>query len=149
MKINGTQVLAEDTVLKSSTSDDISAELRTRPDSIREIRDAINLQTSVTGVAAYVDPDGNLILGNQTGKNIDISGISAANVLGVTSKEYFGELELTRLVDQVRVFASEMEFTEGLTINNVVVGSEGSFSDIDDVKAVSYTHLTLPTKRIV
>ena len=134
LKINGTQVLAEDTVLKSSTDDDVAAELRTRPDSIREIRDAINLQTSITGVAAYMDTDGNLVLGNQTGKNIDIAGVSAANILGITAKEYFGELELTRLVDQARVFASEMDFTEGLTLNNVIVGTEGSFSDIDDVK---------------
>jgi hypothetical protein len=134
LKINGTQILAEDIVLKSSTDDDVAAELRTRPDSIREIRDAVNLQTSITGVAAYMDPDGNLVLGNQTGKNIDISGVSAANILGITAKEYFGELELTRLVDQVRVFAGEMEFSEGLTINNVVVGTQGSFSDIEDVK---------------
>ena len=134
LKINGTQVLAEDTILKSSTDDDISAELRTRSDSIREIRDAINLQTSITGVAAYMDPDGDLVLGNQTGKNIDIAGVSAANILGISAKEYFGELELTRLIDQVRVFAGEMDFTEGLTINNVIVGSQGSFSDIDDVK---------------
>lgn len=134
LKINGTQILAEDTVLKSADTDDVSAELRTRPDSVREIRDAINLQTNITGVAAYMDPDGNLVLGNQTGKNINIAGVSAANVLGITAKEYFGELELTRVVDQVRVFSGEMQFTEGLTINNVIVGTSGSFADIDDVK---------------
>ncbi|OUW06317.1 MAG: flagellar hook-associated protein FlgK [Betaproteobacteria bacterium TMED156] len=134
LKINGTTVVAEDTVLKSSETDAIAAELRTRSDSIREIRDAINLQTNVTGVAAYMDTDGNLVLGNQTGKNIDISGVSAANILGVTAKEYFGELELTRVIDQVRVFAGEMDFSEGLTINNVIVGTSGSFTDIDDVR---------------
>ena len=134
LKINGTTIIAEDTILKSSDTDAISAELRTRSDSMREIRDAINLKTDVTGVAAYIDPEGNLVLGNQTGKNIDVAGVSAANVLGLTGKDYFGELELTRLVDQVRVFAGEMEFSEGLTINNVLIGEAGTFSDIDDVR---------------
>ncbi|OUV02958.1 MAG: flagellar hook-associated protein FlgK [Betaproteobacteria bacterium TMED82] len=133
--INGTQVLAEETLL-SLTADTKTklAEINTREKTILKLRDAINDQTQITGVGAYVNPDGNLVINNRTGKNIDINGVSASNVLSISAKEYDGEIELTRVVDQVRVFSRDMNFDEGLTLNNVLLGKTNDFADIEDIR---------------
>ena len=75
-----------------------------------------------------------LVINNRTGKNINIEGVSASNVLSITSTEYRGEIEMLRTVDQVRALPRDMNFDEGLTINNVSLGGPGSFSDAETVR---------------
>ena len=41
---------------------------------------------------------------------------------------------MTRTVDQIRVLARDMNFEEGLTINNVLLGGPGSFSDVETIR---------------
>ena len=48
---------------------------------MRKLRDLVNDQTHITGVGAYVDPEGFLVINNRTGKNIEIAGVSASNIL--------------------------------------------------------------------
>ena len=81
-----------------------SAELNTRDKTALKLRDFINDKTEITGVGAYINPDGMLVINNRTGKNINIEGVSASNVLSITSTEYRGEIEMLRAVDQIRVF---------------------------------------------
>ena len=74
------------------------------------------------------------MVNNRTGKNINIEGVSASNVFSITSREYRGEIEMLRTVDQVRVLPRDMNFDEGLTINNVALGDPGEFSDVETVR---------------
>ena len=85
-----------------------SAELNTRDKTALKLRDYINDKTEITGVGAYVNPDGMLVINNRTGKNINIDGVSASNVLSITSAEYRGEIEMLRTVDQVRTLPRDM-----------------------------------------
>ena len=41
---------------------------------------------------------------------------------------------MLRTVDQVRVLPRDMNFDEGLTINNVSLGGPGAFSDVETVR---------------
>ena len=128
--INGTTVLEEEALLAlNADARTKSAELNTRDKTARELRDSINEKTSITGVGAYINPDGMLVVNNRTGKDIEIAGVSASNILSITSTNYKGEIELVRAVDQIRTFPRDMNFEEGLTINNVNLGGEGAFSD--------------------
>ena len=52
----------------------------------------------------------------------------------ITSTEYRGEIEMLRTVDQIRVLPRDMNFDEGLTINNVSLGDPGAFSDVETVR---------------
>ena len=104
-----------------------SAELNTRDKTVLKLRDFINDKTDITGVGAYINPDGLLVVNNRTGKNISIDGVSASNVLSITSTEYRGNIEMTRTVDPIRVLARDMDFEEGLTINNVLLGGPEVF----------------------
>ncbi|MDA9690093.1 hypothetical protein N9V13_06750, partial [Betaproteobacteria bacterium] len=133
--INGTTVLDEEVLLSLNADERTkSAELNTRDKTARRLRDFINDKTEITGVGAYINPDGQIVVNNRTGKNIEIGGVSASNVLSITSTEYRGNLELTRAVDQIRVLPRDMDFEEGLTINNVALGGPGTFSDVETVR---------------
>ena len=46
--------------------------LNTRDKTALKLRDNINDKTEITGVGAYINPDGNLVINNRTGKNINI-----------------------------------------------------------------------------
>ena len=74
------------------------------------------------------------MINNRTGKNIEIGGVSASNILSLTSTEYTGVIEMTRVVDQIRRFPKDMNFEEGLTINNVNLGEKGAFSDVEAIR---------------
>ena len=133
--INGTTVVEEESLLALDADERTkSAELNTRDKTALKLRDYINDKTEITGVGAYINPDGMLVINNRTGKNINIEGVSASNVLSITSTEYRGEIEMLRTVDQVRVLPRDMNFDEGLTINNVSLGGPGAFSDVETVR---------------
>ena len=133
--INGTTVVEEESLLALNADDRTkSAELNTRDKTALKLRDFINDKTEITGVGAFIDPDGLLVINNRTGKNIEINGVSASNVLSITSAEYRGEIEMLRTVDQIRVLPRDMNFDEGLTINNVLLGGAGAFSDVETVR---------------
>ena len=133
--INGTTVVEEESLLALDADERTkSAELNTRDKTALKLRDYINDKTEITGVGAYINPDGMLVINNRTGKNINIEGVSASNVLSITSTEYRGEIEMLRTVDQVRVLPRDMNFDEGLTINNVSLGGPGAFSDVESVR---------------
>ena len=133
--INGTTVVEEESLLALDADERTkSAELNTRDKTALKLRDNINEKTEITGVGAYINPDGILVVNNRTGKNINIEGVSASNVLSITSTEYRGEIEMLRTVDQVRVLPRDMNFDEGLTINNVALGAPGTFSDVETVR---------------
>ena len=133
--INGTTVVEEESLLALDADERTrSAELNTRDKTALKLRDFINDKTEITGVGAYINPDGMLVINNRTGKNINIEGVSASNVLSITSTEYRGEIEMLRTVDQIRVLARDMNFDEGLTINNVSLGAPGAFSDVETVR---------------
>ena len=133
--INGTTVVEEESLLALDADERTkSAELNTRDKTALKLRDYINDKTEITGVGAYINPDGILVVNNRTGKNINIEGVSASNVLSITSTEYRGEIEMLRTVDQVRVLPRDMNFDEGLTINNVALGAPGAFSDVETVR---------------
>ena len=133
--INGTIVVEEESLLALDADERTkSAELNTRDKTALKLRDYINDKTEITGVGAYINPDGMLVINNRTGKNINIEGVSASNVLSITSTEYRGEIEMLRTVDQIRVLPRDMNFDEGLTINNVSLGAPGAFSDVETVR---------------
>ena len=133
--INGTTIVAEEALLSlTADSRTVSAELNTRDKTVRKLRDLVNDQTHITGVGSYVDPEGFLVINNRTGKNIEIAGVSASNILSLTSTEYTGVIEMTRVVDQIRRFPKDMNFEEGLTINNVNLGEKGAFSDVEAIR---------------
>ena len=133
--INGTTVVEEESLLALDADERTkSAELNTRDKTALKLRDNINEKTEITGVGAYINPDGILVVNNRTGKNINIEGVSASNVLSITSTEYRGEIEMFRTVDQVRTLPRDMNFDEGLTINNVALGAPGTFSDVETVR---------------
>ena len=101
------QPLSEEESLLALDADERtrSAELNTRIKTALKLRDFINDKTEITGVGAYINPDGILVINNnRTGKNINIEGVSASNVLSITSTEYRGEIEMLRTVDQIRLF---------------------------------------------
>ena len=52
---------------------------------------------------------------------------------------------MLRTVDQIRVLARDMNFDEGLTINNVSLGGKGAFSDVETVRDAinSATEMTI------
>ena len=133
--INGTTVMEEESLLALDADERTkSAEFNTRDKTALKLRDFINDKTEITGVGAYINPDGLLVVNNRTGKNISIDGVSASNVLSITSTDYRGNIEMTRTVDQIRVLARDMNFEEGLTINNVLLGGPGSFPDVETIR---------------
>ena len=134
--INGTVMEEESLLALDADERTKSAEFNTRDKTALKLRDFINDKTEITGVGAYINPDGLLVVNNRTGKNISIDGVSASNVLSITSTEYRGNIEMTRTVDQVRTLARDMNFEEGLTINNVLLGGPGSFSDVETIRDV-------------
>ena len=132
--INGTTVMEEESLLALDADERTkSAELNTRDKTALKLRDFINDKTEITGVGAYINPDDCwwLIIGQE---NISIDGVSASNVLSITSTDYRGNIEMTRTVDQIRVLARDMNFEEGLTINNVLLGGPGSFPDVETIR---------------
>jgi flagellar hook-associated protein FlgK len=98
------------TVIKSSATDiDLTQQVRINgvlvgagsyPANIDALSVAINAQTSITNVAAYVDRDGGLVVTNalgHEGKNIILSNpdaSSANNALGQSNQTYVGTLQL-------------------------------------------------------
>ena len=69
--INGTTAVAEESLLALDADERTkSAELNTRDKTALKLRDFINDKTEITGVGAYINPDGMLVINNRTGKNI-------------------------------------------------------------------------------
>ena len=123
---------------------------------VSNVAELINkIQAAGVGVRARLGELGQLIIENEPasqGKTITISGTSPAigglNALGLKSQAYTGMLRISRKISDPANSDLQLGFgANGKPAQLAALGLRtGAYFE---GKAVSYTHLTLPTKRIV
>jgi flagellar hook-associated protein FlgK len=88
-------------------------------DSVNTLADAIN--NSGAGLTASLTSDGELLIENKQGTNIDVGLETAGNALNTDAGSYAGQIRMTKVYRDFKVSAATVDLGKPLAINGAVL----------------------------